>query len=109
MLTEIIDLYGAKILGTLLVTLFGIFGMAARNLAARYLDTPLKQRLAKLAVQFAEQTCRELHGEQKLNAALSALSVLLAEKKISATEAEMHILLEAAVAEFNNVFHKTAA
>ena len=107
MFTEIIDLYGAKILGTALVTLFGIFGMVARNLAARYLDTPLKRQLAQIAVQFTEQTCRELHGEQKLSAALSALSALLAEKKISATETEMRILLEAAVAEFNNVFHDT--
>ena len=107
MLTEIIDLYGAKILGTLLVTLFGIFGMVAKNLTARYLDTPLKRQLAQIAVQFTEQTCKSLHGEEKLNAALTALSALLAEKKISATAAEMRILLESALAEFNNVFHNT--
>lgn len=106
MLLEIINTYGAQILGTLLLTLAGIFGMAAKNLAQKYLDTDTKRTLARLVVQFVEQTCRELHGEQKLSAALSALSALLAEKKISATETEMRILLEAAVAEFNNVFHK---
>ena len=35
MLTEIIDLYGAKILGTLLVTLFGIFGKVFRGAEAQ--------------------------------------------------------------------------
>ena len=39
--------------------------------------------------------------------ALVETAGLLAEKKISATETEMRILLEAAVAEFNNVFHNT--
>ena len=106
MLTEIVNLYGAQILGTVLLALFGSFGMLAKSMAERILDTPLKVQLAKIAVQFAEQTCKALCGEEKLTAALSALSELLAQKKISATEREMRILLEAAVAEFNEVFHK---
>lgn len=106
MILEIINTYGAEIVGTLLVTIFGILGMALRNLAAKYLDTPMKQQLAKLAVQFVEQTCKDLHGKDKLAAALTALSGMLAEKKIYATEAEMNVLIEAAVAEFNEVFKK---
>ena len=106
MILEIINLYGAEIIGTLLVTIFGILGMALRNLAAKYLDTPMKQQLAKLAVQFVEQTYKDLHGKDKLAAALTALSGMLAEKKIYATEAEMTVLIEAAVAEFNEVFKK---
>ena len=105
MILEMINLYGTQILGALLLCLFGSFGI----LAKRILDTPLKVQLAKIAVQFAEQTCKALCGEQKLSAALSALSELLAQKKISATEREMRILLEAAVAEFNEVFHKETA
>lgn len=106
MILEIINTYGAEIIGTLLVTIFGILGMALRNLAAKYLDTPMKQQLAKLAVQFVEQTYKDLHGKDKLAAALTALSGMLAEKKIYATEAEMTVLIEAAVAEFNEVFKK---
>ena len=109
MLTEIVNLYGAQILGTVLLALFGIFGMLAKSMAERFLDTPLKRELAGIAVQFVEQTCKALSGEQKLSAALSALSELLARKKISATEREMRILIEAAVAEFNDVFHKETA
>ena len=106
MILEIINTYGVEIVGTLLVTIFGILGMALRNLAAKYLDTPMKQQLAKLAVQFVEQTYKDLHGKDKLAAALTALSGMLAEKKIYATEAEMTVLIEAAVAEFNEVFKK---
>lgn len=106
MITEIINLYGAEIIGTLLVTLFGIFGMIAKKMAAKYLDTDTKRTLAKIVVQFVEQTYKELHGEDKLNAALVVFSDLLMEKGINASETEMKVLLEAAVAEFNGAFNK---
>ena len=108
MILEIINLYGAEIIGTLLVALAGIFGMVMKRIAERVLDTPVKQQLAKIAVQFVEQTYKNLHGKDKLDAALKTLSDLLAEKKIYATEAEMRVLIEAAVAEFNEVFKKPA-
>ena len=104
MVLEIINLYGAEIIGTLLVTLFGIFGMVAKNLVAKYLDTDTKRTMAKIVVQFVEQTCKELHGEAKLDAALVAFADLLSEKKINASATEMRIMIEAAVAEFNEVF-----
>ena len=104
MFIESINMYGAEIIGTLLLALAGIFGMVAKNLASKYLDTDTKRTLAKVVVQFVEQTYKNLHGEDKLNAALVTLSDLLAEKKIYATEVEMRVLIEAAVAEFNEVF-----
>lgn len=106
MILEIINMYGAEIIGTLLVALAGIFGMAMKRIAEKVLDTPVKMQLAKIAVQFVEQTYKELHGEDKLDAALMALAGLLAEKKINASADEMRILIEAAVAEFNKVFDK---
>lgn len=106
MFIEIINMYGAEIIGTLLVALAGIFGMVAKNLAAKYLDTETKRTLAKVVVQFVEQAYKHLHGKDKLSAALVTLSDLLAQKKIHATEAEMKVLIEAAVAEFNEVFKK---
>lgn len=106
MILEIINTYGAEIIGTLLVTLFGIFGMVVKNLAAKYLDNDTKRTLAKIVVQFVEQTYKELHGEDKLSAALVVFSDLLMEKGINASETEMKVLLEAAVAEFNKAFEK---
>lgn len=104
MFIEIINMYGAEILGTLLLALAGIFGMVAKNLASKYLDTDTKRTLAKVVVQFVEQAYKHLHGEDKLNAALAVLAEMLQEKKIHATELEMKVLIEAAVAEFNEVF-----
>lgn len=106
MLVEIINLYGAEIIGTLLLALAGIVAMVAKNLAAKYLDTDTKRILAKVVVQFVEQTYKDLHGADKLNAALATLADMLAEKKIKATDTEMRIMIEAAVAEFNEVFKK---
>ena len=106
MVAEIINMYGAEIIGTVLVTLFGIFGMIFKNMVAKYLDTDTKRALAKVVVQFVEQTYKELHGEAKLKAALDMLAQLLNEKGIDATVTELKVLIEAAVAEFNEVFKK---
>lgn len=106
MFAEIVNLYGAEIIGTLLLALAGIFGMVAKNLAAKYLDTDTKRALAKVVVQFIEQTYKDLHGEEKLNAALAVFADMLREKNIHTTELEMKVLIEAAVAEFNKVFEK---
>lgn len=108
MIREIINMYGVEIIGTLLVALAGIAAMVAKNMAAKYLDTSTKRTLAKVVVQFVEQAYKHLHGADKLNTALITFSQLLAEKKIYATEAEMTVLIEAAVAEFNEVFKKSA-
>ena len=106
MFLEIINTYGAEILGTVLVALAGIFGMVAKNLAVKFLDTDAKRTLAKTVVQFTEQVYKNLHGEEKLGAALAVFSQLLEEKGIRASETEMRVLLESAVAEFNQVFAK---
>ena len=106
MVMEIMGLYGAQIVGTLLVTLFGVFGMLIRQMVAKYMDTDTKRAMAKIVVQFAEQVYRDLHGEEKLNAALAVFSQMLAEKHIKASQMEMKVLLEAAVAEFNEAFKK---
>ena len=106
MVLEIINNYGVEIIGTLLVAMAGIFGMVMKRIAERALDTPVKQQLAKIAVQFVEQTYKELHGEEKLAAALGHLSGILADNNIKATETEMIVMIEAAVAEFNEVFKK---
>lgn len=106
MLVEIINMYGAEIIGTLLVAIFGILGMVAKNIASKYLDNDTKRTMAKVVVQFVEQTYKELHGDAKLKAALEVFAQLLAEKNIDASVTEMKVLLEAAVAEFNKAFEK---
>ena len=106
MFAEIINLYGAEILGTLLLALAGIIAMVTKNLVSKYLDTDTKRTLAKVVVQFIEQTYKNLHGDDKLNAALTVLADMLQEKGIHASELEMKVMIESAVAEFNEAFKK---
>ena len=106
MFTEFINLYGARILEVIMIAIFGCFGVVMKNLATKYLNDDTKRTLAKTVVQFVEQVYKDLHGEDKLQAAMRTLSEQLAQKKIQVTEAEMKILIEAAVAEFNEAFKK---
>lgn len=98
--------YGVQIIGTLLLALAGALGLLAKNLATKYLNDKTKQSVAKIVVSAVEQVYKDLHGEEKLNQALSMFSDLLAEKGIKISELEMRVLLEAAVGEFNDAFNK---
>jgi hypothetical protein len=109
MILEIINMYGLQLVGLLLLIMFGIGGKVAKRVVEKVFDTPVKMELARLVVQFVEQTCKHLHGEDKLNEALVTLADLLAQKNINATVAEMKVMIEAAVAEFNKVFEKPVA
>lgn len=109
MLVEIINACGKEILGIIVATIAGYFGVVVKSLVAKYLNDKTKRDIAKSVVQFVEQVYKDLHGEDKLNAALATVSELLAEKGISFSEYEMKVLIEAAVAEFNGAFYKPIA
>lgn len=107
MFAEFINACGKEILGILLTFIFGYLGIVAKNLAAKFLNDKTKQSIAKTVVLFVEQVYKDLHGDEKLNAALAAASELLGEKGIFFSEFEMKTLIEAAVAEFNGAFYDT--
>lgn len=106
MFAEFINLYGTQILEAILVAIFGCFGLVMKRMAAKYLNDDTKQTLAKTVVCFVEQVYKDLHGHEKLQMAMKVLSDQLAEKNIKVTGTEMKILIEAAVAEFNEAFKK---
>ena len=108
MFAEFINAYGTQILYTIVTAIAGYIGIVLKNLAKKYINDKTKKEVAKNAVQFVEQVCKNLHGEDKLNEALNAASEMLAEKGIAITELELRVLIEAAVAEFNKAFEKTA-
>ena len=98
--------YGTTILYAVLTALAGYIGIFAKKLYTKYVNDKTKQAVAKTVVQAVEQIYKDLHGEEKLNKALEAASEMLAEKGITITDLEMRMLIEAAVAEFNNAFEK---
>jgi tyrosyl-tRNA synthetase len=87
----------------------GYVGIVIKNLVTKYINDKTKRDVAKTVVQFVEQVYKDLHGEEKLNAAFAAASEMFAEKGIHVSDLEMKVLLEAAVAEFNKAFDKKTA
>ena len=98
--------YGTTILYAVLTALAGYIGIVAKRLYTKYVNDKTKQAVAKTVVQAVEQIYKDLHGEEKLNKALEAASEMLAEKGITITDLEIHMLIEAALAEFNRAFEK---
>lgn len=107
MFAEFINEYGMEILYAIITAVAGYVGIVVKNLCTEYINDKTKRAVAKSAVQFVEQVYKDLHGEEKLNTALSAASEMLLEKGITVSDLEMRVLLEAAVAEFNKAFNKT--
>jgi hypothetical protein len=106
MFAEFINQYGLQIMYAVITAIAGYIGIAVKNLFTKYINDKTKRSVAKTAVQFVEQVYKDLHGDEKLDAALTAASEMLSEKGIFVSDLEMRVLIEAAVSEFNNAFNK---
>jgi hypothetical protein len=106
MFAEFINEYGMQLLYTIITAIAGYIGIAVKRLFTKYINDKTKLAVAKSAVKYVEQVYKDLHGDDKLNMALSAASDMLAEKGITITDLELRVLVEAAVAEFNEAFSK---
>nr|DAP29338.1 MAG TPA: holin [Caudoviricetes sp.] len=98
--------YGSQILGAIMCAIFGCLGYAIKQIANKYLIDDTKRAVARVAVQFVEQVWTTLHGADKLNKALETAAALLKKKGVDFDADEMEVLIEAAVAEFNEAFKK---
>lgn len=107
MFIQFINEYGATILYAVLTFVGGYLGIVAKNLYTRYVNNNTKRAVARTVVQGVEQIYKDLHGAEKLAKALEAAAEMLAAQGITTTELELRMLIEAAVAEFNDAFHRT--
>ena len=106
MFAEFINTYGFQILWAILTALAGYIGLVVKNLYTRYINDKTKKDIVHTVVLGIEQIYKDLHGPEKLQQALVSASEMLNEKGINATELELRMLIEAAVAEFNDAFNK---
>ena len=106
---EMIAYYAPQLMLTILYLVATILAIWAAKYVKPLLQNKVVQVFAENAVDFVEQTFKELHGEEKLNKALEALSLKLARWNIKITAAEMKIMLEAAVKKLNDEYAKRAA
>ncbi len=105
-LKNFINEYGTAILYALLTALAGYLGVWVKQLYTKYINDKTKQAVAKTVVQAVEQLYNNLNGEEKLEKALESASDMLTEKGINITDLELRMLIEAAVSEFNDAFHR---
>ena len=103
---SIFNQYFYQIILILFLALAAFLGSRARKLRDKVITTEIKQAIVRNVVRFIEQTYIDIHGPEKLAAAMARASELLQEYGITITELELVTLIEAAVNEFNNAFAK---
>lgn len=106
MFAEFFELYGMEILAAIATAIGGAIAIVAKNLYKKFVDDQTKKDVVKTVVQGIEQVYQDLHGEEKLNVAMENASEMLAIKGVEISKFELHMLIEAAVGEFNDVFNK---
>lgn len=106
-MSNVISGYLSQILLILLLAFAAWLGTQAKNLYKKYVTTEIKQAVCRTVVRTVEQIYKDLHGEEKLHKAMGRASRILAEEYgIQISEYELVSMIEAAVNEFNNNFHK---
>ncbi len=104
MFNEFISTYGATILYTVITAIAGYIGLALKSLYEKTIDTRTKHDVVATVVLAVEQIYNDLKGDEKLYKALEAANEMLTDKGIKVTDIELRLLIEAALAEFNNAF-----
>lgn len=95
-----------QIVGILLMLGATALGIWAKNLAKKWVNDDTKRQVAKTVVLAVEQMYKDLGGDEKLDKAIDLMCKTLADKNIYITDTEVRTLIESAVAQFNDVFHK---
>lgn len=101
---EFIEQYGTTILYAVLTAIAGYVGIVIKNLYQKFINDRTKKAIVRTCVQAVEQLYKELHGEEKYEKVVEAVTEMFNERGITITEIEMKMLIEAAVGEFNKVF-----
>ena len=96
-----------QLAGTALMVGAGIIGYQIKKLYSKYIDTQTKKDVVATTVQYVEQICKDLHGQEKLDMAIERASALLAEQGINVSATELETLIEAAVNGFNGGWSKS--
>lgn len=95
LLNNFIQTYGTTILYAVLTAIAGYLGTICKNIYKKYIDTKIKKDVVETAVNAVEQLYKNLHGEDKYNKAVDAITEMLNEKGVTITEFEIKMLIEA--------------
>ena len=106
MFDYIIYCYGNQILLALACAIASLLGSALKRIYQNHVNDATKRAIARTVAAFVEQAWKDIHGPEKLRKALETAETLLKKKGIPFDAEEMEVLIEAAVAEFNEAFKK---
>jgi intergrase/recombinase len=98
--------YGITIIGTILTGVATYLGMVAKKLYTKWVNDKTKKDVVDTVVKAVEQIYKDLHGEDKLDRAFNSAAIMLSEKGIKVSDLELELLIESALAEFNQAFQK---
>ncbi|MCM1364725.1 MAG: phage holin family protein, partial [Ruminococcus sp.] len=82
-LKEFISEYATTILYAIVTAIAGYIGIVVKNIYQKHCDSKTKKDVAKTVVGAIEQIYKDLHGQEKYDKAVEAMSEMLAEKGIS--------------------------
>jgi intergrase/recombinase len=92
--------YGTQILYAVFTAILGAIGTWIGTIYKKYINDKTKESVVKTCVKAVEQIYTDLHGEEKYNKAVEAITEMLNEKGISISEFEIKMLIEASCSEF---------
>ena len=104
--TNFISEYGTTILYTIITAIAGYLGVVFKNLYQKYINDQTKKDVVSTCVKAVEQLYKDLHGSEKLDKACESASLMLSEKGVAVSDLELRMLIESALAEFNEAFRK---
>ena len=102
--TNFLDQYGVEILMAILTAVGSYVALFCKGAIDKFINNKTKKDVVKTVVKAVEQVYKDIHGEDKLNQAISDVTQVLNEKNIPFTETEVRLLIESTLAEFNGVF-----
>ena len=93
---QLIDIL-LPILATFLTGLFTYIGTKLKSAYEKKVNTETAKAVVEDVVKFVEQVYTDIHGKEKLQKAIEQASIILQNKGISISEAEINMLIESAV------------
>lgn len=93
---QLIDIL-LPVLATFLTGLFTYIGTKLKSAYEKKVNTETAKAVVEDVVKFVEQVYTDIHGKEKLQKAIEQASIILQNKGISISEAEINMLIESAV------------
>lgn len=105
---EFLNTYGSTILYTLITTfgtaILSFIGLKIKAIYEKISTDKIKKSVAKTCVEAIEQIYKDLHGEEKYEKCVEAVTAMLNQKGITVTDLEIKMLIESAVKQLNLIF-----